>query len=86
MQQLKTLNDDDKLGKMWTELTVSYLNVISYNLPVYTEENHENPEWGESGSSQHSQLQNNKLPVMKAKFNNSKISIRSHNLQSPNWH
>lgn len=41
-------------------------------------ETHEYPEFGESLSSQHSQIQNNKVPVMKAKFNNSRDVIRSH--------
>jgi hypothetical protein len=42
------------------------------------EEIHEYPEFGESVSSQHSHIQNNKVPVIKAKFNNSRIVIRSH--------
>jgi hypothetical protein len=42
------------------------------------EKTHENLEFGVSVSSLHSPVQNNKVPVMEAKFNNSRNVIRSH--------
>jgi len=72
------MNNDDKLGKLWNKLIVSYNDIISYNSSVYMEESHEYPEFVQSGSSQHNQIQNNKVPVTTAKFNNSRIVIRSH--------